>query len=80
VYTYYNDYYEKGLEFRKINTPDFERVQKKIAKIDFKCKLGLTNYAGIRIIIFKTNPTAEERKQLQEKGFTIVDLPINPFA
>jgi ubiquinone/menaquinone biosynthesis C-methylase UbiE len=80
AYSYYNDYYEKGLEFKKINTPDFERVKKNIAKIDFKSKLGFTNFAGIRTIIFKTNPTAEERKQLQEKGFTIVDLPVNPFA
>ena len=77
--SYYNDYYEAGFEFKKTEGNEFERVKKIIKKIDLKSRLGLTEYGGIRAIIFKTEPTSTERKKLTENGFQFIDLPINRY-
>ncbi len=82
AYCYYNDYYEKGVEFAKADakSPVYKQVLKKIRKADLKCKLGLEVYTSIVTIIFKQKPTGEELSKLKESGFTIVDLPKNPYV
>lgn len=81
AFYFYNDYYEKGLEFEKA-TPDnkaFRRVKKMIAKDDMKCRMGLQTYQGIIAIFFKQPPDQQLRNDLKAAGFSIVDLPVNPY-
>ena len=78
---YYNDYYEEGVEFQKAEPGNkvFQRVQKKIARDDRKCRLGLLTYQGIIAILFKESPDKTLKEGLEKSGFNIIDLPVNPY-
>ncbi|MEO8087567.1 MAG: class I SAM-dependent methyltransferase, partial [Bacteroidota bacterium] len=80
AFNYYNDYYEKGVEFEKAvpGNKIFEKVKRNIASDDFKCRLGIQTFKGITAILFKKSPDTELRNKLQQSGFILIDLPENP--
>jgi hypothetical protein len=47
---------------------------------DLKCKLGLNVYANIVIVIFKEMPDKLLTEELRRTGFTVSELPRNPYA
>jgi ubiquinone/menaquinone biosynthesis C-methylase UbiE len=81
AFHYYNDYYEEGVEFQKAvpGNAVFERVKRKIASSDLRCKLGMHTHQGIIAIIFKESPGPELRADLKKTGFKIIDIPVNPY-
>ncbi|CAN5402161.1 hypothetical protein BH11BAC1_BH11BAC1_17010 [soil metagenome] len=81
AFNYYNDYYEKGLEFEKAvpGNKIFEKVKRNIAADDFLSRLGLQTYKGITAILFKKSPDPELRIKLQESGFILINLPENSY-
>ncbi len=82
AFYYYNDYYEEGVEFQKSIPGNelFEKVKRKIADADFKCKIGLKTYSNIIAIFFKDFPDEKLRAGLISNGFQITDLPENPYV
>jgi ubiquinone/menaquinone biosynthesis C-methylase UbiE len=80
AFRYYNDYYEKGVEFAPApRSPLFKKVNKKIKVANLTCKWGFSVYTSIMIIIFKQPPDTNDIQLLQDGGFTFVDLPENPY-
>jgi len=81
AFYYYNDYYEEGVEFQKAthDNPLFRKVKRMIARDNIICSLGLQTYSSIIVILFKQSPDTELRGTLKHGGFTIVDLPVNPY-
>jgi len=77
----FNDHYEKGLEFEKVNNNSklFKKTKNKIRFRDLLCRLGILNYKNIITIIFKENISKELTEQLQKTEFRVVDLPKNPY-
>ncbi len=81
AYRYYNDYYEKGVEFEKavLGNNLFEKVKNKIRKDNLKCTLGMQTYSSITVILFKRKADAGLRVKLEAEGFSFIDIPENPF-
>lgn len=81
AYTFYNDYYESGVEYEPASESSavFRRVRGEIEKQDKRCKRGMQVYGGIVGVIFKTAPDQQTRSALQQYGFTVEDLPKNPY-
>ena len=80
AYFYYNDYYEKGVEFAEAPTsPLYKKVTHIIKKADRNSQLGLKVYGNIIVVIFKKSPSTEEVKLLKQNGFRFADLPKNPY-
>jgi ubiquinone/menaquinone biosynthesis C-methylase UbiE len=81
AFHYFNDYYEKGVEFetRTDYSRLYRRVRRKIRLQDLKCRMGLSNYGHIIAILFKVNPPEIVKDTMRERGFTVIDLPSNPY-
>ena len=81
AYLYFNDYYETGVEFEKQgrNSTLFRKVKGKIATTNWKTKIGLNNSSHLIAIIFKTMPGEKLIQSLEENGFTVSQLPRNPY-
>jgi ubiquinone/menaquinone biosynthesis C-methylase UbiE len=81
AFYYFNDYYEKGVEFEKQSSRSrlFRKVRRKINWSNLKCRIGLSCYSGIIAVIFKEKPTEEVINDLQNTGFDVVQLPANPY-
>jgi ubiquinone/menaquinone biosynthesis C-methylase UbiE len=80
-YLYFNDYYEIGLENTNIRKDQelFNKVKKEIQMTDLKCQIGSKSYEHIVIVIFKSMPSENLKKQMKISGFKIIDLPVNPY-
>ncbi len=79
--SYFNDYYEKGLEFEKRDgtSVKYRKMKRKILISDIKCKLGLASPTYITAIIFKENPEKKLRDALNAQGMQVFDIPANPY-
>ena len=77
-----NDAYLKGLEKETLaeNGLLWKKVKFMINRANFFCRLGLSDYMLITIIIFKEMPDAAFLQQLAEGGFTVSVLPKNPYV
>ena len=82
AYQYLNDYYEEGVEFGKKenNSKIFRRIKNKIKMNNIKCKLGLNVYSNIVVVIFKKMPDKILTEELRSSGFTVSELPQNPYV
>jgi len=80
AFYYFNDYYEKGVEFEMQSTRSrlFRKVKLKIKLSNLKCWLGLSNPGNMIAILFKEKPKVFARHALEEAGFEVIDLPENP--
>jgi ubiquinone/menaquinone biosynthesis C-methylase UbiE len=81
AFKYFNDYYEDGVEISPANNSSklFKRVKSKIKFRNLMCRLGLATYTGMIAVIFKENPSTELLRALQTEGFTITEIPTNPY-
>jgi ubiquinone/menaquinone biosynthesis C-methylase UbiE len=80
AFYYFNDYYEKGVEFEMQSSESglFKKVKWKIKLSNFKCRLGLSTYGNLIVILFKEKPTSLVSRELKEAGFEVIDVPVNP--
>lgn len=76
-----NDYYLPGVEFEPAVAGNalFNKVSRKIARYDFLCRLGISQPGLLAVMLFKQPPTDVLRKNLLRQGFSVVDLPRNPY-
>ena len=80
AFYYFNDYYEKGVEFERLNSRShlFKKVKWKIMLSNLKCQLGLSSYGNLIAILFKEKPADKVSLALKKIGFEVIELPVNP--
>lgn len=78
----YNDYYLHGVEFEKISSNGnlFKKISTRIKLLDMFSRMGLLDYGMLAVIIFKQQPSAVLRANLEKNGYSVKDLPQNPYA
>jgi ubiquinone/menaquinone biosynthesis C-methylase UbiE len=76
-----NDFYLEGMETEKAqnNNRTFKKVRTRIAQNDLLCKLGLKPPVKTCAVILKKKPDELLRNRLKKHGFTVIDLPENPY-
>jgi SAM-dependent methyltransferase len=77
-----DDYYIKGVEYRKIHPLSFMLIRIKVvlAILDIFYKLKVRERSLLVAVIFKNEPDLRLRKALGNFGYRIVKLPQNPYG
>ncbi|MCL5102497.1 MAG: glycosyltransferase [Armatimonadetes bacterium] len=78
-----NDCYIKGVEFEPADVKKsrvFRKVRRRIWLDDIRCALGLRSHALLMAGLFKAALDQETRSKLKDNGWTVVDLPKNPYV
>lgn len=77
----FHDVYIEGAEFEKADERSelLRQIKKGISKNELLCKLGMNNKNHISAVIFKETPEQSLRGKMQAQGYTIIDLPKNPY-
>lgn len=78
-----NDHYIEGCEFEPADperSAIFRTIKSKIELHDRACKLGLAQYNLMMLGIVKVPMSAETRARFSERGWTVSDLPRNPYV
>lgn len=77
-----NDSYQYGVEFEKVseNARLFRKVKFNIFLQNVLVKLRISDSVLVAAIIFKQSPSTELVARLQKDGFSVVELPLNPYA
>lgn len=82
VYKEINTHYIEGVEFEAADeskSPLFKQVVSQIKSYDERCVNNLATYGMIMMVLYKETIDMEVRKEFESHGFTIVDLPRNPY-
>lgn len=82
LYKGVNSHYIKGCEFEPADvkkSPMFKEIVETINKQDKRCKLGLLSFSGILLGVLKESMDEDTRIEFEKKGWTVVDLPRNPY-
>ena len=76
-----NDAYYKGGENEKLtsNGPIQNKTKRLISIKNFFSRIGLMEYGLLAVIIFKRLPPDKQIKLLEEQGFEVTKLPLNPY-
>ncbi|MDR6564919.1 MULTISPECIES: class I SAM-dependent methyltransferase [unclassified Arcicella] len=76
-----NSYWKAGLdtEIANNNSNAFRKIQSKLRRDNFLCKLGILPYQVLSAVIFKTLPTQETINNLKNEGYLYYEFPKNPY-
>ncbi|MEA5405003.1 class I SAM-dependent methyltransferase [Arcicella sp. DC2W] len=76
-----NSYWKAGLDTEIANNSSaaFRKIQSKLRRDNFLCKLGILPYQVLSAVIFKTLPTQETISKLKNKGYLYYEFPKNPY-
>ncbi len=80
-----NTSYEKGVEFIKLSTKNrkekavINKIRNKIKIRNFLAKIKLLPYSLTISVVFKTKPSLYLKNKLINEGFSIKELPSNPY-
>lgn len=76
-----NSYWKAGLdtEIANNNSNAFRKIQSKLRRDNFLCKLGVLPYQVLSAVIFKTLPTQETINNLKKEGYLYYEFPKNPY-
>ena len=76
-----NDFYQEGIEREKAQDGNrvFRKVRSRIALNDLLCSLGLKPPVKTCAVILKKKPDELFRRKLNDHGFSVIDLPENPY-
>lgn len=76
-----NSYWKAGLdtEIANNNSEAFRKIQSKLRRDNFLCKLGILPYQVLSAVIFKTLPTQETIAKLKNEGYLYYEFPKNPY-
>ncbi len=69
----------EGMSDVPLNQKGWNQVKRDIAIRDFFCKLEIIPYSSLTCVMFKVPPSEKMRKEMKQLGFTIIDLPKNPY-
>ena len=61
------------------NEQFWAKTQRKISFRNWLSRLHIMPYGHLCAVVFSQVPTVEMRQRLQNEGFTILDLPVNPY-
>ena len=78
----YNEASIPGAEYQPANeeqSPAFKQLKEEIAKLDAAVNRGETECNAGSVILFKEEPTAEEKENLARAGVNYQALPKNPY-
>lgn len=77
----FDDYYEKGMGKELFNEkgPKYKKFKLIIWILDIAYRLGIRDRSLLVTIIFKKKPTKNIVKALQQSGYTVNNLPKNPY-
>ena len=77
-----NDHYLPGVEFEAARADSllFRRIRRRIAWYDLLCRLGISQYGLLGVILLREPPAAPVVEALRRHGLAVVDLPRNPYA
>lgn len=75
-----NDYYVPGVEFEPANESSalFRKVRSQIARYDWLCNLGISQYGLLGAVILKDANDTRLMDALRRHGYDVVVLPKNP--
>lgn len=80
AYRYFNDFYYAPLANALVRQDLQMRIERLgIAAQDLMSRLRLMNWGLVTCIVFKEQPSQEELDELRKAGFTIHDVPRNPY-
>ncbi len=76
-----NSYWKAGLdtEIANNNSQAFRKIQSKLRRDNFLCKLGVLPYQVLSAVIFKTLPTQDTIAKLKNEGYLYYEFPKNPY-
>ncbi len=76
-----NDCYLKGIGFEKASPQStlLRKLKRRIAFLNLLSRLRLNPYKLICAIIFKSEPDADLKDKLRQKGYQVITLPENPY-
>ena len=76
-----SNYYEKGIEYEKATNDSklFNKVKRRLRLYDLLAKLGMIQPALLSAIILKQEITAPLMLQLEQHGYEVIVLPVNPY-
>lgn len=76
-----NSYWKAGLDTEIANNTSaaFRKIQSKLRRDNFLCKLGILPYQVLSAVIFKTLPTRETITKLKNEGYLYYEFPKNPY-
>lgn len=76
-----NDVYLPGVEFESLadNGPLFRKLKSRLFVKDLLCRLGLAEAGVLAAAIFKQQPTAACVERMHASGYSVVQLPENPY-
>ena len=76
-----NSYWKAGLdtEIANNNSEAFRKIQSKLRRDNFLCKLGILPYQVLSAVIFKTLPTQDTIAKLKNEGYLYYEFPKNPY-
>jgi SAM-dependent methyltransferase len=78
----FNDAYVAGIEFEPADVRKssmYRKMRRIISFRDFLCRIGLDHPIILMACIFHEPVTKEQRKRMTDNGWSIVDLPRNPY-
>ena len=78
----FNDAYVHGLEFEPADpkkSAAYRLMRRLIARRDRLCRLGLEHPEMMTSCLFHQPVTAEQRRNMEANGWTVIDMPRNPF-
>lgn len=81
AYLGFDDFYLNGVEYINASKFSFTFLKIKFALLamDVLYKLGLRGRALTTVVVFKDKPTEAAEKRLVRAGFSVMDLPLNPY-
>lgn len=79
VYKSYTDIYDRNLNNGHIGSPNFYKLRIKILFRELLAKLRLDGNTMIQIAVFKILPSEAVRSAMKANGWTLRDLPRNPY-
>ena len=76
-----NDAYFEGVEYEALseNGPLQAKVKRQITAADRRCRLGWRQHKVLCAAIFLCPPEGDMRQRLTRDGFSVIDIPPNPY-
>lgn len=71
--------YKDNIREVPINKKVLRKINRKLAFMNFLCKIRLIPYTSLCSIIFKEMPDEETIQNLKKEGYSVIKLPSNPY-
>lgn len=79
AYKTYTDIYDPALNHGRVGDANFRRLHARIRAREFLARIGLDGNTMIQMAVFRQPPAPATRAALAAAGWTLRDLPRNPY-